>query len=103
MRLRHTITTFLGALALVGTLPASAGAAVGTFSYVSPEYGDFDITDPVGSECFLLLQGATSAVNGTNSTATLYADRGCEEPLSTLDPGAARGFAEPVPHSVSFA
>ncbi|MFI6051055.1 hypothetical protein ACIBCO_13320 [Streptomyces violascens] len=102
MRLLRTVTAVFGALALAVAMPASAHAATGTFSYVSPESGGLDITNPTNGECRLLLQGAISAVNGTNTTATLFTDRGCEQRQTTMVPGDQRAFGEPIPRSVRF-
>ncbi|MFD9722483.1 hypothetical protein [Streptomyces sp. NPDC059072] len=102
MRLRHCIAAVLTTAALVVTLPTSAGAATGTFGYISPESGGLDIISPANGECRLLLHGASSALNGTNATATLYSDRGCEEPLVAMAPGEARDFGGVTPHSVMF-
>lgn len=102
MRLRHTVAAALGVLILVIAMPTSAHAATGTFTYISPESGELDIQNPPNGECRLLLQGATSAVNGTNATADLFTDRGCEEAQPGLAPGERRAFGEPIPHSVRF-
>ncbi|MFE3186529.1 hypothetical protein ACFXKR_37590 [Streptomyces violascens] len=102
MRLRRTVTAVFGALTLAVAMPASAHAATGTFSYVSPESGDLDITHPTEGECRLLLQGAISAFNGTNATAVLFTDRGCEQRQTTMTPGDQRFFGDSIPHSVRF-
>ncbi|MCF3102326.1 hypothetical protein IPZ58_12110 [Streptomyces roseoverticillatus] len=102
MCLRRSITAVFGALALAVAAPTSAHAATGTFSYVSPESGPLDITSPANGECRLLLQGAGSAANGTNATAVLFSDRGCEQRLTTMAPGERRGFGAPIPRSVLF-
>lgn len=72
------------ALAVLTAMPtSSAHAATGTFSSHSPESGDLEINNPGNGECYLLLQGADSATNGTDTTATVFYDRGCEEPADT--------------------
>ncbi|MEU7576668.1 hypothetical protein AB0B50_03570 [Streptomyces sp. NPDC041068] len=91
------------ALAVFTALPTStAYAATGTFFYHSPESGDLEMTDPGNGECRLLLQGADSASNQTDTIATVYFDQGCEESAGTLLPGGSQGFPEPIPHSVMF-
>lgn len=86
------------------TLPDSAGAAFGTFTYVNVENEELSISNPMSGECFLLVSGAQHVENGTSTTAILYADRGCEEPLSPgLPPRQARDFTiSGAPHSVTF-
>ncbi|WP_131739113.1 hypothetical protein [Actinomadura roseirufa] len=91
------VSVLLTGMATAGTRPAS-----GTFSYVSPESGDLEINNPQTGECYLLLQGAASAVNGTDTTATIFNDRDCEEGQGTMRPGESRTFGEPLPHSVKF-
>ncbi|MFH9073617.1 hypothetical protein [Streptomyces alboflavus] len=91
------------ALALFTALPTStAYAANGTFFYHSPESGDLEMEDPDNGECYLLLQGADSASNQTDTKATLHFDQGCEEPAGTLLPGQSKSFGAPIPHSVQF-
>ncbi|WP_438295761.1 hypothetical protein [Streptomyces sp. HUAS TT7] len=102
MRLRRTVTAVFGALALAVAMPTSAHATTGTFSYVSPESGGLDITNPTNGECRLLLQGAISAVNSTNATAVLFTDQGCAQRQTTMAPSDQRVFGEPIPHSVRF-
>ncbi|MFD6437012.1 hypothetical protein [Streptomyces venezuelae] len=64
---------------------------------------DFSTDNPVNGECHLLVWGATHVDNGTDTTATVYADHGCEESLGPpLAPFGARDFGAPVPHSVMF-
>ncbi|WP_405594216.1 hypothetical protein [Streptomyces sp. NBC_01092] len=102
-RLGRTALAAAAALAVFTALPAgSASAASGTFFYHSAESGDLEIGDPDNGECYLLLQGADSVENRTDAVATVYYDRGCEEPADTLFPGDARGYFEPLPHSVTF-
>ncbi|QDQ15777.1 hypothetical protein [Streptomyces spectabilis] len=91
------------ALAVFTALPAStAHAANGTFFYHSPRSGDLEIEDPDNGECYLLLQGADGVENRTDTEATVYDDRGCEEAVDILEAGEERGYFEPLPHSVSF-
>ncbi|MFF7353867.1 hypothetical protein ACFZA1_14610 [Streptomyces filipinensis] len=62
MRLRHTVAAALGALALVVTLPSSASAATGDFSYKfvgldgSPQ--SVTLHDPVSPGCITLAEVA---------------------------------------------
>ena len=102
-RLGRAALTVGSALALLVTVSiGDAHAATGTFFYHSPESGDLEFSNPDNGECRLLLQGADSATNNTNTRATLYFDRGCEEPAGTMAPGEHRTFADPVPRSVMF-
>ena len=87
-----------------GTRAVSTARAVATgiFSYHSPDSGDLEIEDPDNGECRLLLQGATSAANHTDTRATLFHDHDCEEPLGRMNPGEEKTFPDPIPHSVIF-
>ncbi|MGW9213375.1 hypothetical protein ACWGR4_41295 [Embleya sp. NPDC055664] len=102
-RLGRMAATTGAALVLCTAMSTSgAYAATGTFTYVSPDSGALTIENPANGECRLLLQGAVQAENGTDAGARLFADRGCEEPLSVLAPGESADFGEPIPHSVMF-
>ncbi|WHM36417.1 hypothetical protein [Streptomyces sp. BPTC-684] len=90
------------ALALAVAVPTSAHAATGTFTYVSPESGELEMDNPTNGECRLLLQGATKVLNGTDGTAVLFCDRGCEEQITSMAPGESRSFGDPIPRSVMF-
>ncbi|WP_306335374.1 hypothetical protein [Streptomyces sp. KL118A] len=103
MRPHRTVVAVLGALALVTALPTSASAANGTLHYVNVNGDDFSTDNPVNGECYLLVSGAAHVDNGTDTTATVFGDHGCEEILGPpLPPGTARDFGAPVPHSVLF-
>ncbi|MFD9859376.1 hypothetical protein [Streptomyces alboflavus] len=103
MKTTYTSKAARAALALFTALPTStAYAANGTFFYHSPQSGDLEMEDPDNGECRLLLQGADSALNQTDTKATLYFDQGCEEPAGTLLPGQSKSFGAPIPHSVQF-
>lgn len=103
MRLHRTVVAVLGALALVTALPTSANAASGTLHYVNVNGDDFSTDSPVNGECYLLVSGAAHVDNGTDTTATVFADHGCEEILGPpVPPGTARDFGATVPHSVMF-
>ncbi|GGT86075.1 hypothetical protein GCM10010289_02240 [Streptomyces violascens] len=58
--------------------------------------------NPTDAECRLLLQGAISAFHGTNATAVLFTDRGCEQRRTTMTRGDQRSFGDSLPHSVRF-
>lgn len=103
MRLHRAVIAAVGAFALFTAFPASASAAGGTLHYVNVNGDDFATDNPVNGECYLLVSGAVHVDNGTDTTATVFADHGCEEILgSPLAPGTARDFGVPVPHSVMF-
>ncbi|MEU6992143.1 peptidase inhibitor family I36 protein [Streptomyces sp. NPDC046465] len=91
------------ALALFAALPMSNAYADanGTFYYHS-SVGDFQITDPPLHECQPLHDGATSASNQTNATATLYYDGNCQNSWGSLQPGKYTDFFGELPHSVQF-
>ncbi|MEU4995352.1 hypothetical protein [Streptomyces sp. NPDC021622] len=89
MRLRHTVAASLGALALVVTLPTSASAATGDFSY---KYVGLDglprsvtLHDPHSPACITLPEVADPYVsppafaphNNTDVWATVFTEPGC--------------------------
>ncbi|MEV6250533.1 hypothetical protein AB0M38_30715 [Streptomyces sp. NPDC051742] len=93
----------VAAFAVFTALPtSSAHAAKGTFFYRSPQSGNLEIEDPDNGECYLLLQGADSIYNSTDTEATVYYDRGCEEAADIVKAGEERGYFDPLPRSVSF-
>ncbi|MFJ2405253.1 hypothetical protein ACIOUE_28570 [Streptomyces xanthochromogenes] len=89
MRLRHTVGAALGALALIVTLPTSADAATGKFSYTfTNEQGKTETdteNNPASHKCIDLLgvdkpedhSGAWSGRNATDNVATVYTDLEC--------------------------
>ncbi|MGH4031804.1 hypothetical protein ACQB60_23060 [Actinomycetota bacterium Odt1-20B] len=102
-RLGRAALAAAAALAAFIALPAgTAHAATGTLFYHSSQSGDLELDDPDNGECYLLLQGATSAHNDTDTVATVYSDQGCEQILDTLVPGDGRDFTDPLAHSVKF-
>ncbi|MFG3493888.1 hypothetical protein [Streptomyces sp. NPDC047928] len=100
MRLRTTLAAAVGAFALVLTLPTSAGAATGEFSYTyytengDPETGR--LTDPDSGRCITLPEVESYAFppahtpkNRTTSTATVFTDVDCEGLFYVLRPGGS--------------
>ncbi|AZQ74377.1 hypothetical protein EKH77_27040 [Streptomyces luteoverticillatus] len=92
MRLRYAIGSALGALALVVTIPTSANAATGTFTYYP--YGSTEalrLTDPTDEVCHKLGSDDEAAYehgkNGTDLWAIVYTDEGCTGEEMTLGSG----------------
>ncbi|MFI7317362.1 hypothetical protein [Streptomyces venezuelae] len=98
MRLRHTLAAALGALTLVVTLPASATAATGDFSYkfVGPDGHPQSITlhDPSSPGCLTLPEvadpGASAPAfaphNNTDVWAMVFTEPDCTGDSWTLRP-----------------
>ncbi|MEU3987999.1 hypothetical protein AB0F24_06335 [Streptomyces platensis] len=115
MRLRHTATLAVSALALTLSLPASpAGAATGPFTYVytdqtgTPHVGL--LPDPVSRVCITLPEVADPAVppahtpkNYTASVATLFTGVDCTGDYFTLRPNGGHGSERLKVRSVVFA
>lgn len=98
MRLRHSVAAALGALALVVTLPASASAATGQFSY---QYVGLDgkpqsatLHDPPSGECVTLAEVADPDAsepafaphNDTDEYALVFTEPDCTGDSWTLRP-----------------
>ncbi|MFI1769218.1 hypothetical protein ACH41H_45310 [Streptomyces sp. NPDC020800] len=97
MRLRHSVAAALGALALVVTLPTSAGAATGDFLYKVGPGVPAGIADPESGRCINLF-GATeqdpafAPENFTTSTATVFLDFDCNgDTFYVMNPGKRLG------------
>ncbi|MGW7051379.1 hypothetical protein [Streptomyces sp. NPDC054887] len=108
MRLRSTLAATVGAFALVLTLPTSAGAAVGTFTYQYAE-GAGVLTDPPSGECITLAEVADEQVapahtpgNATDAVATVYAGPDCTGPQFDLRPHTGHGSERLKVRSVLF-
>ncbi|MEV0371181.1 hypothetical protein AB0I10_15345 [Streptomyces sp. NPDC050636] len=113
MRLRHTVATAVGALALVLALPTSASAAAGNFTYV---YTDPDgarhtsgLIAPPSQECINLPGATDEAVppadtprNDTDATVTVFSDADCEGDYFTLRPNGGHASARLKLRSVAF-
>ncbi|MFI6639257.1 hypothetical protein [Streptomyces sp. NPDC050504] len=98
MRLRHTVAAALGALALVVTLPTSASAATGDFSYKfvgldgSPQSAT--VHDPAGPGCVTIPEvadpGSSSPAfaphNDTDSWVIVFTEPDCTGDSWTLRP-----------------
>jgi hypothetical protein len=102
MRFRTTVAAAVGALALIVSVPGSASAAVGEFTYVytdmhgSPQTGT--LTHPKSRECITLVEAAGEYVppahsprNRTNATATVFTGRDCDGDHYSLRPGGSAG------------
>ncbi|MET9557087.1 hypothetical protein [Streptomyces sp. NPDC006645] len=114
MRLRTTVAATVGALALVITLPTSAGAAEGDFTYrhnnnqagIAQTAG---LIDPQSRECITLpeVEDARSAPahsprNNTDATATVFAGVDCEGPHFSLRPNGGHASERLKVRSVVF-
>ncbi|MFK0254376.1 hypothetical protein [Streptomyces sp. NPDC090445] len=114
MRLRNAAAAAFGALTLVLTIPTSAVAATGEFTYVysgldgRPQVGILE--NPVSRECFTLPEvadpGSSSPAhsprNRTNSTATVFTEPDCEGDRFTLRPFTGYGSERLKLRSVVF-
>lgn len=113
MRLRTSVAATVGALALVITLPTSAGAAEGDFTYQHYDQAGIAQTsglmDPQSRECITLpeVEDARSAPahsprNNTNATATVFADADCEGAHFSLRPNGGHASERLKVRSVVF-
>ncbi|MFE7128883.1 hypothetical protein [Streptomyces sp. NPDC057617] len=100
MRLRHTLAAAAGALALLVSVPGSASAAEGEFSYLftgmdgRPTKGM--LIDPPSGVCVTLPEVAGEYVppahsprNGTASVATVFTGADCDGYHYRLRPGGS--------------
>ncbi|MEW2530140.1 hypothetical protein [Streptomyces sp. NPDC047071] len=101
MRLRTSLASALGALALVVTVPTSADAAIGEFAYTYRNAAGLPVpgglTDPPSREC-INLPGATeeepasAPKNLTSSVATVFLDANCDgDTYYVMPPGRILG------------
>ncbi|MFF7244934.1 hypothetical protein ACFZBU_13670 [Embleya sp. NPDC008237] len=114
MRLRNTMVAALGALVLVVTLPTSAGAATGEFSYkytgLNGQAQEARLSDPPGRECITLPEVADpdasnpahSPRNDTDATATVFTDVDCDGDYYTLRPNGGSASERLKLRSVVF-
>lgn len=97
MCLRHTIAATIGALALVVTLPTSASAATGDFSYTYFDNGTpqtATLHDPESAACITLLEvadedtseAAFAPHNDTDTLAMVFTEPDCTGDSWTLRP-----------------
>ena len=113
MRLRSTLAAALGAATLVLTVPTSAQAAEGHFSYVfhdwsgAPRVGVLD--DPRSGECVTLpetadeyARPADSPRNDTDATATVFTGVDCTGDYFSLRPFGGRASERLKLRSVLF-
>ncbi|MFD3525856.1 hypothetical protein [Streptomyces sp. NPDC058653] len=113
MRLRTSVAAAVGALALVLTLPASAGAAQGDFTY--QHYTEAGITqtsalmNPRSGECITLPEvenemtaPAHSPRNNTDATATVFTGADCEGDHFSLRPNGGHASQRLMVRSVVF-
>ncbi|MFE9394979.1 hypothetical protein [Streptomyces flavidovirens] len=103
MRLRSTLAAAVSAFALVLTLPTSASAAEGEFSYtyLDPQSGGWQsgkLTDPPSGPCINLpevenyyVPPAHTPRNSTNRAAIVFVDTDCNGPSWHLRPGGSAG------------
>lgn len=114
MRLRHTVATAVGALALALTLPASsASATTGFFAYVYQEPGGAShlglLSNPPGRTCLALPEVTDEAAppahspwNETSSTATVFTNADCTGDYFTLRPHGGHASKRLKLRSVAF-
>ncbi|MEV0778344.1 hypothetical protein ACIBLA_21705 [Streptomyces sp. NPDC050433] len=113
MRLRTSVAATVGALALVITLPASAGAAEGAFTYEHlDQAGSTEMSsliDPQSRECITLpevkdetTQAAHSPRNNTDATATVFSGVDCEGEHFSLRPNGGKASERLKVRSVVF-
>ncbi|MFI9050725.1 hypothetical protein [Streptomyces sp. NPDC053427] len=114
MRLRRTAATAaataVSALALVLTLPASANAATGYFTYVVDDTPmPLVLIDPPSRECLTLPEVADPEVppahsprNGTDSTAVVFTNPDCTGNHFSLRPHTGHGSERLKVRSVVF-
>lgn len=112
MRLRNSVAAAVGALALVLTLPTSAQAAEGRFSYITHDGGwsqEHTFVDPPSGVCITLwgaedLDGppADSPRNDTDATATVFTGTDCDGDYFSLRPFGGRASDRLKLRSVVF-
>ncbi|MFD3923951.1 hypothetical protein [Streptomyces sp. NPDC058595] len=113
MRLRTTVAAAVGALALVITLPASAGAAEGDFTYQHVDEAGVaqssTLVDPRSRECITLpevqderTEPAHSPRNNTDATATVFSGADCEGLHFSLRPNGGKASERLKVRSVVF-
>ncbi|MEV7420174.1 hypothetical protein [Streptomyces sp. NPDC089919] len=101
MRLRTSLAAALGALTLILTLPTSASAATGDFTYSYKGEDGIEhsakLTNPADGECIDIEgaeeQGADPAyapVNNTDRIATVYDENDCGGSYWVLNPGRSK-------------
>ncbi|MFG3283355.1 hypothetical protein [Streptomyces sp. NPDC048111] len=115
MRLRHAAVALTGALSLILSVPMSASAADGefTYSYVGKDGKTHTAAkvDPAGRECYTLAEVADPAAsapafsprNRTTASATVFAEPDCEgDVYFTLKPLTGSGTEKLKFRSVVF-
>ncbi|GAA2637285.1 hypothetical protein [Streptomyces axinellae] len=112
MRLRHTLATGLGAVALALSAAAPAGAATGEFSYTYDTPGGPRpalLVDPPSRECVTLpgladprLPAAHSPRNRTDSTAVVFTGPDCTGDHFSLRPRTGHASERLKMRSVLF-
>ncbi|MGH3310226.1 MAG: hypothetical protein ACRDP3_06530 [Streptomyces sp.] len=113
MPLRHVLGAAAGALVLAISLPGSASAAQGEFTYVyndssgTPQAGQ--LTDPPSGVCLTLPEVASDWTtpahtprNFTGSTATVFAGTDCSGPYFSLRPHVGHASERLKVRSVVF-
>ncbi|MFI1385600.1 hypothetical protein [Embleya sp. NPDC020886] len=114
MRFRSSMVAVVGALTLVVTLPTSAGAATGEFSYkytgLNGQPQEARLFDPPGRECIDLPEvadpGSSSPAhsprNDTDATAGVFTEPGCKGDYFSLRPFGGQGSERLKLRSVIF-
>lgn len=112
MHLRSSVAAAVGALALVLTLPTSAQAAGGRFTYIAHEGGTSQervLVDPPSGVCITLPGAedpdglpADSPRNDTDATATVFTGTDCDGDYFSLRPLGGRASDRLKLRSVVF-
>lgn len=114
MRLRTAAVAAAGALALLVTVPGSASAATGEFSYafigLDGQEQRAALVDPPSRKCITLpevadpgaSEPAFSPRNKTDASATVFTGPDCEGDFFTLRPRTGYGSARLKLRSVVF-
>ncbi|MEV4440395.1 hypothetical protein AB0K09_15500 [Streptomyces sp. NPDC049577] len=102
-RLCRTTLPVAAALGLLVGLPMSAQAANGQFAYVRSDTGTNEtIANPPNDHCLPLSGGASRAANITDTTAIVYADASCQQPLTLVGAGTSWQSSGTPARSVRF-
>ncbi|WP_067470857.1 hypothetical protein [Nocardia amamiensis] len=75
--LRKAVFAGAAALALLALTPGGAHAAVGRFSYITPDGQLIHVDRPASGTCLQLQGGAVRFENGTSDSAYLFSDSSC--------------------------
>lgn len=101
VRLKKSIIAGIGSIAIVlVTTPLPAQAATGSFDYYTydddPSTPGHGITNPVNGKCYDFADTASSTHNNTDTSATVFADKGCSGSAAALNSGKSGGSGKSV-------